>query len=55
MPSLLFLIAAVFCFLIALLIALAVFSGNAQAWLYGGLLAFALSFLPAWPWPGPTR
>jgi hypothetical protein len=45
--SLIFLIAAVVCFVVALLLALAVFSGgNQSAWVDGGLLAFALSFLP---------
>lgn len=44
---LLFLIAAVVCFVVALLIAAAAISGNGQAWLDGGLLALALSFLPA--------
>lgn len=45
--SLFFLIAAVVCFAIALLLALSVFSGgNEQAWVDGGLLAFALSFIP---------
>lgn len=45
----LLLIAAVFCFLVALLIALAVFSGNGGAWEAGGFLALALSFLAgAW-------
>lgn len=49
-PNLVFLIAAVVCFLVALLLALAVFSGgNEQAWLDGGLLALALSFLPPLP------
>jgi hypothetical protein len=35
------------CFVIALLLALAVFTGgNEQAWVDGGLLSLALSFLP---------
>jgi hypothetical protein len=45
--SLVFLVAAVVCFVVALLLALSVFSGgNETAWAYGGLLALALSFLP---------
>ncbi len=45
--SLLFIIAAVVCFVIALLLSLSVFSGgNTQAWELGGLLALALSFIP---------
>lgn len=45
--SLFFLIAAILCFAIALLLALSVFSGgNQQAWEDGGLLALALSFIP---------
>lgn len=45
--SLLFILGAVVSFLVALLIALAVFTGsNPQAWLDGGLLSLALSFFP---------
>jgi hypothetical protein len=45
--SLFFLIAAIVCFVIALLLVLNVFSGgNEPAWLVGGLLAFALAHLP---------
>jgi len=41
------LVAAIVCFVIALLLALNVFSGgNEQAWLDGGFVAFAASFLP---------
>ncbi len=44
---LLFLVAAIVCFVVALLLALSVFSGgNEQAWVDGGLLAFALAHLP---------
>jgi len=44
---LLFLIAALVCFAILLLLALNVISGgNETAWLAGGLLTFAASFLP---------
>ncbi len=44
---LILLIAAIVCFLVALLLALGVFSGgNEPAWTAGGLLAFAASFLP---------
>lgn len=46
------LLAAVVCFTVALLIALAVFTGgNFDAWLTGGLLAWAVSVLVgAAPW-----
>lgn len=45
--SLVFIVAAVVCFVVALLLALSVFSGgNEQAWEIGGFLALALSFLP---------
>jgi hypothetical protein len=45
--TLFFLIAAIVCFVVALLLALAVFSGgNQQAWEIGGFLALALSFVP---------
>jgi len=45
--SLFFLVAAIVCFVIALLLTLSVFSGgNVEAWTIGGLLALALSFLP---------
>ena len=49
--SLLFLVAAIICFVVSLLLALAVFTGgNRDAWLAGGFLALALSFLaPARP------
>jgi hypothetical protein len=40
----LFSIAAVFCFAVAVLIAVGVFTSNENAWLAGGLLAFALPF-----------
>jgi hypothetical protein len=44
---LLFIIGAIVCFIVALLLALAVFSGgNQAAWVDGGLLSLALSFLP---------
>jgi hypothetical protein len=45
--SLFFLIAAIVCFVIALLLVLSVFSGgNMVAWELGGLLSLALSFVP---------
>lgn len=45
--SLFFLIAAIVCFVVALLISLAVISGTpVAAWVIGGLLAFALAHLP---------
>jgi len=45
------LIIAVVCFAIALLLALGVVSGgNDSAWIAGGLLAFAVSFLPWASW-----
>jgi len=45
--SLIFLIAAIVCFVVALLLTLAVFAGgNEHAWEVGGFLALALSFLP---------
>lgn len=45
--SLLFLVAAIVCFVIALLLVLDVVTGgNQDAWLVGGLLAFALAHLP---------
>ncbi len=45
--SLFFIVAAAVCFVVALLLALSVFSGgNQQAWLDGGLLALVLSFIP---------
>jgi len=45
--SLLFLVAAVVCFVVALLLTLGAFSGgNTQAWEIGGFLSLALSFLP---------
>lgn len=41
-----FLVAAVVCFVVALLLALGAFSGgNEEAWKVGGLLAFALGLL----------
>ncbi len=44
---LILIIAAIVCFLVALLLALNVFSGgNQDAWTLGGLLALAASFLP---------
>ncbi len=49
--SLLFLIASIVCFAIALLIAVGtVHGGNEPAWIAGGLLTFAIAHLgPAWP------
>ena len=45
--SLVFIVAAIVCFTVALLMAVSVVSGgNAQAWVDGGLLSLALSFLP---------
>ncbi len=46
--NLLFLIVAILCFLIALLLSggWLIHGGNYPAWLAGGLLAFALSHLP---------
>lgn len=44
--SLLFLVAAIICFAIGLLLAVSVFSGDQNPWLFGGLLAFALAHLP---------
>jgi len=44
--KLLFLIAAIICIVIALLIAVGVFSADDKPWVYGGLLAFFLVFLP---------
>jgi hypothetical protein len=45
--SLIFLVAAVVCFVIALLLATSVINGSSQDdWLIGGLLAFALAHLP---------
>jgi len=44
---LLLLLAAAVCFVVALLLTLAVFTGgNAHAWELGGLLSLTLSFLP---------
>ena len=44
---LLFLLAAIVCFVVALLLTLSVFTGgNEHAWEVGGFLALALSFLP---------
>ena len=44
---LLFLIAAVVCFVVALLLSLSVFTGgNEDAWTIGGFLALTLSFIP---------
>ena len=40
------LFAACLCFVIGLLLALGVFHGDTVPWLFGGLLAFVLSFLP---------
>jgi hypothetical protein len=43
---LIFLIAAIVCFVIALLLSLGVFTGNNQdSWELGGLLSLTLSFL----------
>lgn len=45
--SLFFLVAAIVCFVVALLLTLSVIhGGNEPAWLVGGLLAFALAHLP---------
>lgn len=45
--SLFFVVAAVVCFVVALLLSLAVFTGgNQQAWEIGGFLSLALSFVP---------
>lgn len=45
--SLIFLVAAVVCFVVALLLATGVFSGsNQEAWTIGGLLSFTLAHLP---------
>lgn len=44
--SLFFLIAAIVCMAIALLLALSVITGDATPWAYGGLLSFFLSFVP---------
>lgn len=44
--SFLFLVAACVCFSVALLCAVSVVHSNGAAWADGGLLAFALSFLP---------
>ena len=45
--QLVFLLAAIVCFAVALLLALNAFSGPSQDdWLIGGLLAFALAHLP---------
>jgi uncharacterized membrane protein YgaE (UPF0421/DUF939 family) len=45
--SFILVIAALVCFAIGLLLAINVISsGNQEAWLFGGLLAFAASFLP---------
>ncbi len=42
-----FLVAALVCFVVALLLALAVFTGsNEQAWTLGGFVALTLSFIP---------
>lgn len=45
--NLLLLVAAVVCFLVALLLELSVFSGSDwRAWTLGGLLSFAAAHLP---------
>lgn len=45
--SLILIVAAVLCFAIGMLLALNVIhGGNEQAWLFGGLLAFAAAHLP---------
>lgn len=45
--SLLFLVIAIVCFAIALLLDIAVIhGGNESAWIAGGLLSFAVSHLP---------
>lgn len=45
--SLLFLVVALVCFVVALLLALSVFDGgNYPAWIAGGLIAFVAAHLP---------
>lgn len=45
--NLLFLIVAIVCFTVALLLALdVVYNGNQPAWVDGGLIAFAAAHLP---------
>lgn len=44
---LILLLAAAVCFVVALLVALSAVTGNYDAWLVGGLLAWALSLLVA--------
>lgn len=44
--SLLFLLAAVVCFAVALLVAVSAITSNYDAWLAGGLLSYVLSCLP---------
>lgn len=56
MIRLLLLLASVFCFLIALLIAVGTFAGDGAAWLAGGLFAFVLEHaLSAWLVLEPPR
>lgn len=45
--SLLFLVVSIVCFVIGLILAIGwIHGGNDQAWLFGGLLAFAAAHLP---------
>lgn len=45
--SLLFLVVSIVCFVIGLILAVGwIHGGNEQAWLFGGLLAFAAAHLP---------
>lgn len=44
--GLFFLVVAIICMAIALLLVTGILSGDAQEWAIGGLLAFFLSFLP---------
>ena len=44
--SLLFILAAVICFAVALLVAVGAVQSNFDAWTAGGLLSFALAHLP---------
>ena len=44
--SILFVLIAAVCFVVALLVALGALHGNGEAWQDGGLVSLALSFLP---------
>ena len=44
--SLLFILLAVICFAVALLVSLGAVGSNFDAWIAGGLLSFALAHLP---------